>query len=1034
MLKVLYVFSGRKRKNSVGGHLRRLAKMQGITMEVIELDIQRSRKDDFSLPPVQKRWLQRISNGEFFAVLVTPPCSTFTRAVWANDQGPFPVRSAMHMRGFPWNGTGRWAKAELGNILADFSFEAMKRQHAVPQHLGFMEQPEDLGRTANPRIPGHRPASMWQFPQFQQCLQQGMRTVVFSQLDFGSPSVKPTRLLLAYDGEIHPSMLEGPPELDADGWYVGPLPRRQGAPLIGRTAEGFKTTGSAAWPSELSLWTAEVIIAAYKQYSGPGGSNGRKRLLPDKEDDDVKKRKLDVDEEAVQVDPMAPLVVGGHGPPRCCWWKGESKPFHDGGGLASPGRWPFRKRKYPGGEKWRTLRRRLKEEAIEAAGGVAGLEKEFFRMTRGGDAFKLVRDANFLQKLRQVMVDCLGLHESALEVPPGQPFFLKLIRCVLDEAEDGDTRFLERACTGLPLGILEKLPRTPNMYEQQVKWALDNDPNAVWSLAKGNYVSAVQHVQHLRSHLEAEVEMGLMEKMSSAEFEGRFGENRAIAALAVLVEDEVSGKKRVIHDGTHGVGVNNRIRCLDKVRMPGPREKREIMEELSLEKEVVMALVGDFEKAHRRFLYQERERGFLGCKVEDDEDLVYVNRVGTFGVGSTPYWWSRISAALMRLTHALLGEEFWVELLLYADDLEVIAPGRSGRLGAVLSFCIMAAVGAPFKWSKQRGGWETEWVGIHTDYKKMEMGLSERRAEWLCRWLISLVDRKEVGDQEFAAGLGRLSFAALALPWERPLLGPLFSWSSAIRGSKGLLRIPWVVLVVAKWIRRKMSTGLRMEKVVRPTNLHRKTFKVWTDAKATDEAAWIGGWLQEDDDPKKCQWFSERVESWMAPWLGVRGGNPKRVIAALELLASMVAIKIWSKRLGGDFQVRTEAFTDNAGNEYIVKRGMSTKFPITLLIIELNEVLRTEGITATLSWIRRDENQLADDLTNEEFSKFDMEMRVRVTRDNLEWLVLEELLPESNELYTEIQKFKEEKQKKRKADVEMNKRKKKQKYFGRWNS
>ena len=162
--------------------------------------------------------------------------------------------------------------------------------------------------------------------------------------------------------------------------------------------------------------------------------------------------------------------------------------------------------------------------------------------------------------------------------------------------------------------------------------------------------------------------------MTVKDFERAYGSNRAIAALAVLVEDEISGKKRVIHDGTHGVGVNNRIRCLDKVRMPGPREKKEIMQGLEAEKMVVMALVGDFEKAHRRFLYQESERGFLGCKVEDEEDLVYVNKVGTFGVGSTPYWWARLSAAVMRLTHFVLGPDFWVELLLYADDLEVIAP------------------------------------------------------------------------------------------------------------------------------------------------------------------------------------------------------------------------------------------------------------------------------------------------------------------------------------------------------------------------
>ena len=62
-----------------------------------------------------------------------------------------------------------------------------------------------------------------------------------------------------------------------------------------------------------------------------------------------------------------------------------------------------------------------------------------------------------------------------------------------------------------------------------------------------------------------------MMKMDEAEFIETFGRDGAVAALAVLVEDELTGKKRVIHDGTHGVMVNHRIKCKDQVRMPGPR-------------------------------------------------------------------------------------------------------------------------------------------------------------------------------------------------------------------------------------------------------------------------------------------------------------------------------------------------------------------------------------------------------------------------------------------------------------------------------
>lgn len=103
------------------------------------------------------------------------------------------------------------------------------------------------------------------------------------------------------------------------------------------------------------------------------------------------------------------------------------------------------------------------------------------------------------------------------------------------------------------------LSRNPKAFEAQRKWPLEEDPEGRYLLEKRNYPSAGEHEEHLRKHLEAEVQEGLVEKYTVQQFKSKFGENRAVA-LAVLVEDAVTGKKRVIHDATHGVGVNNRIR------------------------------------------------------------------------------------------------------------------------------------------------------------------------------------------------------------------------------------------------------------------------------------------------------------------------------------------------------------------------------------------------------------------------------------------------------------------------------------------
>ena len=45
-------------------------------------------------------------------------------------------------------------------------------------------------------------------------------------------------------------------------------------------------------------------------------------------------------------------------------------------------------------------------------------------------------------------------------------------------------------------------------------------------------------------------------------------------------------------------------------------------------------------------------------------------------------------------------------------------------------------------------------------------------------------------------GLGRLGFAAIVLDWERPFLGPLYAWSSAIQGKTGPMKLPVMLRVL----------------------------------------------------------------------------------------------------------------------------------------------------------------------------------------------------------------------------------------------
>ena len=98
-----------------------------------------------------------------------------------------------------------------------------------------------------------------------------------------------------------------------------------------------------------------------------------------------------------------------------------------------------------------------------------------------------------------------------------------------------------------------------------------------------------------------------------------------------------------------------------------------------------------------------------------------------------------------------------LNLLLYADDLESLGVGPSGRKGIPLSYCYMSLLAFPFKSAKTRGGFRVEWLGMEMEYN------TKRRADWLVSWLRATVKSGSVTARDMAQGLGRLGFAAIAL-------------------------------------------------------------------------------------------------------------------------------------------------------------------------------------------------------------------------------------------------------------------------------
>eukprot|EP00974_Lingulodinium_polyedra_P058460 5629960-Lingulodinium_polyedra.AAC.1 len=64
---------------------------------------------------------------------------------------------------------------------------------------------------------------------------------------------------------------------------------------------------------------------------------------------------------------------------------------------------------------------------------------------------------------------------------------------------------------------------------------------------------------------------------------------------------------------------------------------------------------------------------------------------------------------------------------------------------------------------------------------------------------------------------------------------------------------------------------------------------------------------------------------------------------------------------------------------------MSTKWPLTVLLIELLEETRAQSFPLALGWIPREENTEADSHTNQDCSDFCPALEIKVVPSALEW-------------------------------------------------
>ena len=799
---MVYLFAGASRRGDIREHLQSLADNQ-FHLELKELDLELHHSHDLSKTKLWDDLYSEIDQGKVDVLLWSPPCNTFSRARHNfKHGGPRPLRSAAWPLGFPWLRTQDQETAQTANFFVFQCLEAARRMH-LQNKFFWGEHPEDLGKTKS----GDTPASIWQLPVVRELAELTSAACwPIHQCIFGAPSSKPTRLMSNL-----PSCLQHGqqwPTFDENGFYSGPLgrcPHEFHEPLLGFNVQlqKWNTADSAAYPAAMCRDIALDVISALplcmalqgvhatvEQPTAPSTVQPTATLIScpppagqqQQQGERVEEVRSSSSENQVteqqETETFDMKTSACMGQPIVCRYEHCKREFTDGFGFCSPGRWlPGARNKLADAEAvnhalevQRLLLDFLKEE-------VGDLRTEAFRLALGHHQCSPF-DKDKLQDLRRKIAAVLrpGEEGPLLECPARQPFFLHLLAESLKKLGDPDWEILvqgeECFAKGVPVGMEQELPRTPQVFRKREKFRqLDITE---FQPDMKNYSTAEMSSEQLEDHFRKDEQMGRMIPTTLAEAKQEFGEGAVLVAAMGAIQ-KPDNTIRPLHDGTHGINLNNKIRILDRLEVPGPEEVIELVAMAAESKESAFCLSADIAQAHRCVLVRKKDWGRLACRASTDSRTLWLNCVGTFGVSSAAYWWTRLFGCVGRWVLRILDRR-WSMQLAYVDDVHILCLGPEKFTTLWLSILAYEVMGTPFSYRKFKGALAVEYVGYQLQYDRCVAGISAKRADWVIQW-ISGVEQQGwmVLGRSFVEFTGRMSFVARVVTWLKPLLAPLFS-------------------------------------------------------------------------------------------------------------------------------------------------------------------------------------------------------------------------------------------------------------------
>ena len=315
--------------------------------------------------------------------------------------------------------------------------------------------------------------------------------------------------------------------------------------------------------------------------------------------------------------------------------------------------------------------------------------------------------------MQVAVCSALGIDSAwALESFELTPYKFNLLESLALRMDDPDVAVCKVLRRGAPTGVREPIPASGVWPPCTGKWGDEVAEACDLFWCTSNHISAEQEPAKVRALVQKEVDLGYLVHIAGgmSAVQQRFPDGSlAIGKLGLVT---CAGKEDRLIGDSRASGASPAARFLERAEVPSLFLFTAALNRFAAwrgvavdPKEWVLFSV-DIKGAHKSIRTAAEDVGFSVFSLEGE---FYAYVVNHFGAAWSAYWWSRLSALLLRTIHFLVRHRHLGAV--YVDDFLFLLPRGAFAMLVVLVLAILQILAVPLSWRKLALGSELTYLG-----------------------------------------------------------------------------------------------------------------------------------------------------------------------------------------------------------------------------------------------------------------------------------------------------------------------------------